>query len=60
MQLEDDHPGLPAEKLRELAWYREFAERAGDSTISASRLRMAEELEKEADRLTAAELLSAR
>ena len=60
MQLEDDHPGLPAEKLRELAaWYREFAERAGNPTISASRLRMAEELEKEADRLTAAELRSA-
>jgi hypothetical protein len=60
MQLEDDHPGLPAEKLRELAaWYREFAERAGNPTISASRLRMAEELEKEADRLTATELRSA-
>ena len=60
MQPEDDHTGLPAEKLRELAaWYREFAERAGDPTISASRLRMAEELEKEADRLTATELRSA-
>jgi hypothetical protein len=40
-----------AEKLRELAaWYREFAERAGNSAISESRLRMAEDLEKEADR----------
>jgi hypothetical protein len=41
-----------AEKLRELAaWYREFAERAGKSAISESRLRIAEELEEEADLL---------
>ena len=43
---------LEAEKLRELAaWYREFAERAGSSTISESRLRIAQELEEEADLL---------
>jgi hypothetical protein len=38
-----------AEKLRELAaWYREFAERAGNPFIWESRLRMAEDLEREA------------
>jgi hypothetical protein len=48
-----DRTGLPdAQKLRELAsWYREFAERAGSTTIWAARLRMAEDLEREADRL---------
>ena len=41
-----------AEKLRELAaWYREFAERAGNPAIWESRLRMAEDLEREAERL---------
>src|SRR5437868_14592570 len=41
-----------AARLRELAfWYRVFAERAGNSTISESRLHMAEELEREADRV---------
>src|SRR5437763_13080266 len=41
-----------APRLRELAlWYRVFAERAGNSTITESRLRMAEELEREADRV---------
>src|SRR5438105_15807425 len=41
-----------AARLRELAlWYRVFAERAGNPTISESRLRMAEELEREADRV---------
>ena len=40
-----------AERLRELAiWYREFSERAGNPTIWESRLRMAEELERQADR----------
>jgi putative MATE family efflux protein len=40
------------ERLRELAaWYREFMERAGNPTIWQSRLRMAEELAREADRL---------
>jgi len=45
--------GAPdAEKLRELAaWYREFAERAGSAVISESRLRIAEDLEEEADLL---------
>jgi len=39
-----------AEKLRELAtWYREFAERAGNPSIWESRLRMAEDLEREAN-----------
>jgi hypothetical protein len=39
-------------KLRELAvWYREFAERAGNTAIWDSRLRMAEDLELEAQRI---------
>ena len=43
------------DKLRELAaWYREFAERAGSSAISESRLQIAEELEEEADLLESA------
>ncbi len=41
-----------AARLRELAlWYRVFAERAGNPTISEARLHMAEELEREADRV---------
>ena len=37
-------------KVRELAaWYREFAERAGNPTIWEARLRMADELDAEAD-----------
>lgn len=41
-----------AQKLRDLAaWYREFAERAGNPAIWDARLRMAEELEKEAGSL---------
>src|ERR1700680_4715221 len=40
------------EKLREVAaWYREFVQRAGNPTIWQSRLRMAEDLASEADRL---------
>lgn len=40
-----------ADKLRELAaWYREFAERAGNPTIWDLRLRTAEDLEAEADK----------
>jgi hypothetical protein len=36
-------------KLRELAaWYREFAERAANTAIWDARLRMAEDLEREA------------
>ena len=39
-------------RLRELAhWYRDFAERAGNPVIWEARLRMAKELEQEADRL---------
>ena len=38
--------------LRELAaWYRGFAERAGNPTIWEARLRTAEDLEAEADRI---------
>ena len=51
-----DGKGRPAtrqaEKLRELAsWYREFAERAGNPAIWESRLRMAEDLDQEAEQL---------
>jgi hypothetical protein len=39
-------------KLRELAsWYREFAERTANPTIWEARLRTAEDLEAEADRV---------
>ena len=39
-------------ELRKLAaWYREFAERAGNPAIWEARLRTAEELTAEADRL---------
>ena len=39
-------------RLRELAeWYREFAERAGNPAIWEARLRTAEDLDAEADRL---------
>jgi hypothetical protein len=39
------------DELRKLAaWYREFAERAGNPTIWEARLRTAEELEEEANR----------
>jgi len=42
---------LDADKLRELAsWYREFAERAAN-TVREARLRIAEDLEKEAELL---------
>ncbi len=51
---QEDGPG-PMEdplKLRELAaWYREFAEKTGNPSIWEARLRMAEDLEREADRL---------
>ena len=40
------------EKLRELAlWYREYADRAGSSAIWDARLRTAEDLEAEAERV---------
>ena len=41
-----------AQKLRDLAsWYRELAERAGNSAIWDARLRTAEKLEEEASSL---------
>ena len=47
----DQATALNADKLRELAsWYREFAERAGDS-IREARLRIADDLENEANLL---------
>ncbi len=40
-----------SDELRKLAaWYREFAERAGNPAIWEARLRTAEQLEAEADR----------
>jgi hypothetical protein len=40
------------QKLRELAaWYREFAEKTGNPAIWEARLRMAEDLEREATEL---------
>jgi hypothetical protein len=42
-------PQKSPQKLRDLAvWYREYAERAGNSAIWDARLRTAEDLEKEA------------
>ena len=47
------------DKLRELAaWYREFAERAGNPAIWETRLQTTEDLEREAARLEHATLLS--
>jgi len=41
-----------SERLRELAaWYREYAERAGNPAIWDARIRTAEDLETEAARL---------
>jgi len=41
-----------SDKLSELAsWYREFAERAGNPTIWEGRLRMAKDLDREAERI---------
>jgi hypothetical protein len=40
----------PAELRKLAAWYREFAERAGNPTIWEARLRTAEELEAETQR----------
>jgi hypothetical protein len=53
--ISDERPEDPR-RLRELAaWYREFAERAGNPVIWEARLRTAAELEREADRLSSAE-----
>jgi hypothetical protein len=41
-----------SDELRKLAaWFREFAERAGEPAIWEARLRTAKELEAEADRI---------
>jgi hypothetical protein len=51
MSPQDETGTLDADKLRELAaWYREFAERA-DPSIREARLRIAEQLEHDADLL---------
>jgi hypothetical protein len=51
MSPNEDTGTLDADKLRELAaWYREFAERA-EPTIGEARLRIAEQLESDADLL---------
>ena len=45
---------LDEDKLRQLAaWYREFADRAGNPWVWEARLRTAEDLEAEADRVEA-------
>ena len=47
----DNTGTLDADKLRELAaWYREYAERA-EPSVRESRLRIAEQLERDADLL---------
>jgi hypothetical protein len=47
------------ERLRELAsWYREYAERTGNAAIWDARIRTAEDLEAEADRLEGAPALA--
>jgi hypothetical protein len=43
----------PVELRKLAAWYREFAERAGNPAIWAMRLRTAEQLEAEAGRIEA-------
>ena len=49
--ISDERPKEPR-RLRELAaWYRVFAERAGNPVIWEARLRTAAELEQEADLL---------
>ena len=51
IDMSDERP-KQARHLRELAaWYRAFAERAGDTIIWQARLRTASELEKDANRL---------
>jgi hypothetical protein len=41
----------PRELRKLAAWYRTFADRAGDPVIWEARLKTAEELEREADQL---------
>jgi hypothetical protein len=51
IEISDGRPKEPR-RLRELAaWYRGFAEGAGNPVIWEARLRTAAELEREADRL---------
>jgi hypothetical protein len=53
--ISDARPKDP-HRLRELAaWYREFADRAGNPVIWEARLQTAAELEREADRLLSVE-----
>jgi hypothetical protein len=48
-------------ELRDLAcWYRKYAERTANAAIWDARLRTAEELEEEADRIEQAEALVAK
>ena len=47
-----EDPSTRVRRLRELAaWYRAFAERAGNPAIWAARLRTAEDLDAEASRI---------
>ena len=49
-----DSEDAKAARLRELAlWYRDFAERAGNPVIWEARLRTADDLEEEAQRIEA-------
>jgi hypothetical protein len=51
---------VAAKDLRRLAtWYRDFAERAGSITIWEARLHMAEDLEREADKLASSRAYAA-
>jgi len=43
--------GNPFELRKLASWYREYAKRAGNPTIWDARLRTAEELDEEADRI---------
>ena len=50
--LSDDDPSTRVQRLRELAaWYRAFAERAGNPAIWDARLHTAEDLDAEASRI---------
>ena len=53
-EIDDLMPRARAEQLLKLAvWYREYAERAGNPGIWASRIRAAERLEEEAAQMDA-------
>src|SRR3954447_8313131 len=51
MPLRDERIGGQEQLLKLAAWYREFADRAGNPMIWECRLQMAEDLESEACRL---------